>query len=227
MKVHKLKRVSCLELAGQDVRDSIEKIANQKGFIFKEFNERLILDEIKENMCYIAQDFEKKEKEANKLEKIYKLLDKKEIKLGAERFEYTEQLFNPNKYGKDMNGIAIQVNDSLMQIEPNLKTELYRNIVLAGGSTMMTGFVERFNTEFTKFAPESMKLILTAPPNGDIAVYMGGKIFASLSTFKSACVSFKDYDECGPDITEFAHKTFLLFILIKIVFINLCYCTIS
>ncbi|ELP90242.1 actin, putative [Entamoeba invadens IP1] len=140
------------------------------------------------------------EKEANKLEKIYKLLDKKEIKLGAERFEYTEQLFNPNKYGKDMNGIAVQANDSLMQIEPNLRTELYGNIMLAGGSTMMPGFVERFNTDLTKIAPESRKINVTAPPNGDIAANMGGKIFASLSTFKSAFVTREVYDECGPDI---------------------------
>ncbi|ELP88581.1 actin, putative [Entamoeba invadens IP1] len=135
-------------------------------------------------MCYVAQDFEKeKEKEANELEKIYKLPDEREIKLGAERFEYTEQLFNPNKYGKDMNGIAVQANDSLMHNEPNLRTELYGNIVLANGSTMMPGFVERFNTDLTKIAPESRKINVTAPPNGDIAVYMGGKNLCKFVNF--------------------------------------------
>ncbi|ELP91125.1 actin, putative [Entamoeba invadens IP1] len=193
--------VSCSELAGKDVRDSIEKIVNEKGFTFEDFTEKETLDEIKATCCYVAQDFEaEKKKDAKELEKIYKLPDGREIKLGAERFECTEQLFIPENYGKEINGIALQTYDYLMHVYPDVRNQLYGNIVLAGGNTMMPGFVGRFKSEFTKFTPVSAKINVTAPENRDHAACIGGAIFASLSTFESACVSKEKYDETGPSI---------------------------
>ncbi|ELP91711.1 actin, putative [Entamoeba invadens IP1] len=193
--------VSCLELAGQDVSESIEKIANEKGFTYEDIIEKVKINDIKENLCYIAQNYEEeKKKETKELEKTFKLPDEKEIKLGAERFECTEQLFSPEKHGKEMNGIALQTYDSLMQVNPDVRNELYGNIVLAGGNTMMPGFVERFKSEFTKFTPESAKISVTAPKNRDISAWMGGAMFASLTTFESACVIKENYDETGPSI---------------------------
>ncbi|ELP89663.1 actin, putative [Entamoeba invadens IP1] len=147
-----------LELAGQDVNDSLEKFANAKGFTFKDYLEKETLADLKEKLCHVAQNYEEeKKKDANELEKTFKLPDGKEIKLGAERFECTEQLFEPETCGKEIDGIIDRAYDRLMHVDPDVRNELYGNIVLAGGNTMMPGFVERFKTQFTKLAPVSAK----------------------------------------------------------------------
>ncbi|ELP89306.1 actin, putative [Entamoeba invadens IP1] len=150
--------VSRLELAGQDVNDSLEKFANTNGFTFKDYLEKETLADLKEKLCYVAQNYEEeKKKDANKLDKTFNLPDGKEIKLGVERFECAEQLFEPETCGKEIDGIIDRANDMLMHVDPDVRNELYGHIVLAGGNTMMPGFVERVKTEFTKLAPISAK----------------------------------------------------------------------
>ena len=45
--------------------------------------------------------------------------------------------------------------ESIQQCDTDLKVSLYTNIVLAGGSTMMRGFYERFDSEMREFITEA------------------------------------------------------------------------
>ncbi|ELP89310.1 actin, putative [Entamoeba invadens IP1] len=132
--------VSRLELAGQDVNDSLEKFANTNGFTFKDYLEKETLADLKEKLCYVAQNYEEeKKKDANKLDKTFNLPDGKEIKLGVERFECAEQLFEPETCGKEIDGIIDRANDMLMHVDPDVRNELYGHIVM-GTQSEKNGF---------------------------------------------------------------------------------------
>jgi len=65
--------------------------------------------EIKEDMCYVAYDIAKERKLANEttfVDKDYVLPNGQTIRIGPERFEASEVLFNPKIAGVYSNGIA-------------------------------------------------------------------------------------------------------------------------
>ena len=75
-----------------------------------------IVREIKEDFCFISADYEKDKKLANQtccFEKKFTLPDGSDIKLGKERFEATEILFNPNLNGVECKGTSDIVFDSI------------------------------------------------------------------------------------------------------------------
>lgn len=65
-----------------------------------------------------------------------------------QRFKATEIIFNPMisnlEKAKDKDGIVSMAYKSIEMCDSDLKINLYNNIVLAGGSTLMPGFKERF-----------------------------------------------------------------------------------
>nr|GEW71579.1 actin 2 [Tanacetum cinerariifolium] len=64
------------------------------------------------------------------------------------------------------------------------RKDLYGNIVLSGGTTMFPGIADRMSKEITALALSSMKIKVVAPPERKYNVWIGGSIFASLSTFQ-------------------------------------------
>ena len=83
-----------------------------------------------------------------------------------------------------------------------LRSELFANIVLSGGSTMFPGFADRLQKELTALAPNSMKIFIIATPERKHSAWIGGSILASLSTFKSMWISREEYDESGAYIVH-------------------------
>jgi actin-related protein len=92
--------------------------------------------------------------------------------------------------------------NSIMQCDADIQRDLSANIVLSGGTTMLPGFCERMQEEMTSLAPSTMKIKVIAPPERKYAVWIGGSILASLSTFKSNWISKQEYDESGPSVVH-------------------------
>ena len=67
---------------------------------------------------------------------------------------------------------------------------------------MFPGFEERMQKELTALASPTMEIKIIAPPERKNKAWIGGSILASLSTFKSMCISKKEYDEYGPSIVH-------------------------
>ena len=81
-----------------------------------------------------------------------------------------------------------------MKCDADLRKNLFGNIVLAGGSTMFPGFVERMEKGITALAQSTTKLTVIPPHIRMYTVWIGGSIFVA---FRSMWLSKKEYEESG------------------------------
>lgn len=73
--------------------------------------------------------------------------DGRVIKVGGERFEAPEALFQPHLINVEGQGIAELVFNTIQTADIDMRTELYKHIVLSGGSTMYPGLPSRLERE--------------------------------------------------------------------------------
>ena len=77
----------------------------------------------------------------------FQLPDGRIIKLGGERFEAPEALFQPHLVNIEGQGIAELLFNTINSADLDLRSDLYKHIVLSGGSTMYPGLPSRLERE--------------------------------------------------------------------------------
>jgi actin len=183
--------IARLELAGRDLTDYLAKILAERGY---STIERDSIIDIQKTLTYVALDYEHE----NVTEKSYELPDGQSITIGKERFLCPEALFQPSLLGKDVEGVPKITFNSIANSDIDIRKELFRNIVLSGGTTLFPGIAERMQKELTELTQSKVKIDVDAPPERKYSAWMGGSLLASSS--QPVWVNKKEYEEKGPRI---------------------------
>ena len=124
--------------------------------------------------------------------------DGKKLIIGNERFRSTEYLFRPLEMnGKDVLSIQEMILESIHDSDEDHRPDLFNNIILSGGNTMLEGFRDRIYREIESRAPRNTNFRVIASPDRRFAVWRGGSTLSSLSTFSNLWITKEDYDEYG------------------------------
>ena len=154
-------------------------------------------------MCYVAIDHEEEMKRnASEIEKTYVLPDGRNITLGNERFRCPEAFFQPSLVGQLYGGLPQTILTSIQKCDMVIRRDLYKNVVVSGGSSMFTGFIERLEKELMTIAPQSVELEIIAPSERKYSVWVGGSILSSLSSFDDMWITKSEYEELGAAIVH-------------------------
>ena len=197
--------ITRLNIAGRDLTDHLAKILTERGYNFTNSAEREIVRDIKEQLTYVAMNYDIeliKACESSALEKNFILPDGQMIVLGSERFRCPEALFQPSIIGKEEQGIHENLYQTIMKCDIDLRRDLLNNIVLSGGTTMFPGINDRLSNELNKLLPDNTWARVIAPPERKYSVWIGGSILSSLNTFEQNWITKDEYEECGPGIVH-------------------------
>jgi actin len=183
----------------------MENLMNQGVDIDENYFE--FVREIKEQMCEVAFDYEhalKSRDPLNQEQRSYELPDGKGIieVNHKTRFNSTELLFNPIEGGHTNGvGVAELAYNAIEKCDNDLQIALFNNIVLAGGTTMLPGYKERFEHELIQLAGGGLKtdVNVTADLHRKYASWIGGSMIASLSTFDEMTIKASEYMEATSD----------------------------
>jgi actin-related protein len=193
--------VERMEIAGRVLTGYLQKLLLEAGHNFTSAAELEIVREIKEELCYVAQDYAAEKEQCTKnaeQDKQYTLPDKAVITVpGSVRIGAPELIYQPNLNGMSCKSIDALAWASVSASDIDVRRELCKNIIMSGGSTMYEGMADRLKQELVTRAPSGAEIRVVAAADRKYAVWKGGSTLASLSTFSSSWVTKEDYEEHG------------------------------
>jgi actin-related protein len=104
----------------------------------------------------------------------------------------------------NFSGIQRMVADAIVKSDLDIRKELYNNIVVAGGNTLIPGLVERVQKQVPEIAPPNVKVkVITHMPNErKFSAWIGGSILSSLGSFQQMWMSRQEFEEHGAIMIE-------------------------
>ncbi|KAJ3105700.1 Arp2/3 complex subunit, actin nucleation center [Phlyctochytrium planicorne] len=191
---HLVKR---LNVAGRDITRYLIKLLLLRGYAFNRTADFETVRQLKEKLCYVGYDLQLEQKLATETTvtvEAYTLPDGRVIKVGSERFEAPEALFQPHLVDVDSPGVADLLFGVIQSADLDIRSELYSKIVLSGGTSMFPGLPSRLEKELKQRYLDKVlkgdasrlkgfKLRVEDPPNRKHMVFAGGSVFGN--TFKN------------------------------------------
>ncbi|XP_076314218.1 actin-related protein 2 isoform X1 [Tachypleus tridentatus] len=206
-----------LDIAGRDITRYLIKLLLLRGYAFNHTADFETVRMIKEKLCYIGYNIEQEQKlalETTFLVESYTLPDGRVIKMGGERFEAPEALFQPHLVNIEGQGIAELVFNTIQAADIDIRPDLYKHIVLSGGSTMYPGLPSRLEREIKQLYLERVlkgdteklskfKIRIEDPPRRKDMVFIGGAVLADVMKDKDTFwMSREEYQEKGLKVLE-------------------------
>jgi actin-related protein 2 len=206
---HLIKR---LDIAGRHITKYLIKLLLLRGYAFNRTADFETVRQIKEKLCYVAYDINQERRlgqETTVLMEPYTLPDGRVIKVGQERFEAPEALFNPSLIDCEGKGMGDLVFDMINEADLDCRADYYKHIVLSGGSSMYPGLPSRLEKEITnryltdilkgdKDRLKKFKLSIEDPPRRKHMVFLGGSVLADvMKSREEFWITKAEYEELG------------------------------
>ena len=207
--------INRFDFGGKALTIFLMLLLTETGQRFSTTAEREIVKGIKEKACYVALDFQDEIRSVEPFD--YELPDGTHVVVKDQRIRCSESIFNPNTlyYCKDIEtflkpsiipekGLGEACYESIQKCEIDLRKDFYNCIVLSGGNSMFKGLPERLTKEIKALVFDSMKeeVKVIASPERRFAVWIGGDILSSISSFKSNWITKTEYEESGAYIVH-------------------------
>nr|KAG5695943.1 hypothetical protein BaRGS_017524 [Batillaria attramentaria] len=213
-------------------REKMVELLLLRGYAFNHSADFETVRMLKEKLCYVAYDVEQEQKlalETTVLVEPYILPDGRVIKVGGERFEAPEALFQPHLINVDGVGVAELLFNTIQAADMDTRPEFYKHIVLSGGSTMYPGLPSRLEREIkqlylervlkgdtTRLSVECSGLFLNMalflqkfkiriedPPRRKHMVFLGGSVLADIMKDKDDFWMMRsEYQEKGVRVLD-------------------------
>jgi actin-related protein 2 len=206
-----------LDIAGRDITRYLIKLLLLRGYAFNHSADFETVRMMKEKLCYVGYDIEQEQKlalETTILVESYTLPDGRVIKVGGERFEAPEALFQPHLINVEGPGVAELLFNTINAADIDTRPEFYKHIVLSGGSTMYPGLPSRLEREIKQLYLERVlkgdreklskfKIRIEDPPRRKHMVFLGGAVLADIMKDKETFwMTRKEYQEKGLKVME-------------------------
>ncbi|XP_076658273.1 actin-related protein 2 isoform X2 [Halictus rubicundus] len=205
-----------LDIAGRDITMHLIKLLLLRGYAFNHSADFETVRMMKEKLCYIGYNIETEEKlalETTVLVESYTLPDGRVIKVGGERFAAPEALFQPHLINVEAQGIAELVFSTIQAADIDIRSELYKHIVLSGGSTMYPGLPSRLEREIKQLYLQRVlkndtsklskfKLRIEDSPRRKDMVFMGGAVLAEITKDRDVWITREEYEEKGLNVLK-------------------------
>ncbi|KAA8904888.1 actin family [Sphaerosporella brunnea] len=201
-----------LNVAGRDVTRQLIALLLRRGYALNRTADFETARAIKEKLCYVSYDLEldhKLSEETTVLVESYTLPDGRTIRVGSERFEAPECLFQPHLVDVEQSGMAEMLFETIQSADVDIRSSLYRAIVLSGGSSMYPGLPSRLEKELKQLwltrvlhgDPERLnkfKVRIEDPPRRRHMVFLGGAVLANIMADKeSMWITKAEWEEQG------------------------------
>lgn len=201
-----------LDVAGRDVTRYLIKLLLMRGYAFERTADFETVRGIKEKLCFMSYDLELDKKLADEttvLVENYTLPDGRVIKVGSERYEAPECMFQPHLVDVEQPGVAELLFQTIQQAAVDTRAELYKHIVLSGGSSMYPGFPSRLEKEMKQLyltrviggdaqRLKNFKIRIEDPPRRKHMVFLGGAVLADIMKSQEAFwVTKEEWEEQG------------------------------
>uniref|UniRef100_A0A8C5RVV6 Actin-related protein 2 n=1 Tax=Laticauda laticaudata TaxID=8630 RepID=A0A8C5RVV6_LATLA len=206
-----------LDIAGRDITRYLIKLLLLRGYAFNHSADFETVRMMKEKLCYVGYNIDQEQllaRETTVLVESYTLPDGRVIKLGGERFEAPEALFQPHLINVEGMGMAELLFNTIQASAVDTRAEFYKHIVLSGGSTMYPGLPSRLEREIKQLYLERVlngdvgklskfKIRIEDPPRRKHMVFLGGAVLADIMKDKEGFwLQRSDYLEKGTRVLE-------------------------
>ncbi|KAK7404095.1 Actin-related protein 2 [Neonectria punicea] len=206
-----------LDVAGRDVTRNLIKLLLRRGYALNRTADFETVRQIKEKLCYVSYDLEldkRLSEDTTVLVEDYTLPDGRVIRVGSERFEAPECLFQPHLVDSESPGLGEFLFNTIQAADVDIRSSLFKAIVLSGGSSMYPGLPSRLEKELKQLwltralqgDPERLskfKVRIEDPPRRRHMVFLGGAVLANIMADKeSMWVTKAEWEEQGPRVLE-------------------------
>lgn len=128
----------------------------------------------------------------------YELPDGQLLPLTSERFRCMEALFAPSLVGREEPGLTECVLGAVLSSGIDVRRDLYRSILLSGGTSNAAGLAQRLERDVAAGAPASAHVRVHAAAGREMLPWQGGALLSALPDFAQMWISRAEYAASGP-----------------------------